>query len=286
MTRSRRSHPATVMWTCLAATAVAVTVAYTVYNYYWTNSPDDTTSESSQVKGKRPNASRDHSDTLEEWLVHYGKSVGSGSRSTALSRHPLTFESTRSGLPKLTVYLNNTLIWNPSQDPQCPNYAFKLNAIPLLHIMSEYFDVYCIAQIRSTAEQADIRQLLDPGRRSQPTTHAPSVSADNDNAPETMDPRKLLFCQTTKGKVHIVRHLQPLVHVDADLDSVVGLATFIPHMIWLARPATLPLEPSPDHSTTTTGPETPQSSDLRTVWDLANVCVFDITHHESIGPPH
>ncbi|KAJ1953436.1 hypothetical protein IWQ62_005990, partial [Dispira parvispora] len=283
MPRSRRSHPATVMWTCLAATVVAATVAYTVYNYYWTNNADDTTSESEQGKGKRSNASPNDSDTLEEWLVHHGKSVGSESRSTSSSLYGLTSKPTRSALPKLTVHLNNALIWNPSRDPQSPNYAFKPNALPLLRIMTKYFDVYCIAHIRSTAEQMDIRQLFDSGRRSQSTPPS-STETGKDSAPEEMDRRKLLFCQTLKGKDHIVRHVQPLVHVDADLESIVTLATFIPHMVWLARSTTLPVEPSPDHSRV--GPEPPESSNLGAVWNLANVRVFDITHHESVAPPH
>ncbi|RKP36160.1 hypothetical protein BJ085DRAFT_6862, partial [Dimargaris cristalligena] len=100
-----------------------------------------------------------------------------------------------------TLCLNHTLIWNPSKDPASPNLAFKPGALALLQALTTHFDLYLIATVESPVHQAHLTDLLrDP------------TSATDPRIP--IDSRKLLFCQSSPGKSHIVRHIDPQIHID------------------------------------------------------------------------
>ncbi|KAI9340789.1 hypothetical protein DFJ73DRAFT_605788, partial [Zopfochytrium polystomum] len=95
------------------------------------------------------------------------------------------------------------ILWSPSRDPLHPNYAFIESAMPFLHslVASPRYIVHLIAVISSDREQAQIQNLL---------TRTARLTQSG------LDSRRILFCDTEEGKVHIVRHISPHTHVDSD----------------------------------------------------------------------
>lgn len=93
-----------------------------------------------------------------------------------------------------------TLLWNPSPDPESPNYGFLPQSVPFLQklLYSSVYDVYLITEVTSVAEQDHVLELLR--------------SAGLEEA--GLDMRKVLFCSSAEGRAHMVRHLEPSLHVD------------------------------------------------------------------------
>ncbi|KAI8390978.1 uncharacterized protein BYT42DRAFT_555077 [Radiomyces spectabilis] len=126
---------------------------------------------------------------------------------------------------KLTISLKNTILWNPSSDVDVPNHAFHEHATTLLSRLSQLYDVYLLISVGSKEEQDQIQHLLD---------HAGLIGSDG------LDKRKILFCSTEEGKIHIVRHVEPYMHVEGggELDdggnSVKKLQPFVPKLLWIA----------------------------------------------------
>jgi len=135
----------------------------------------------------------------------------------------LFYQSKRSLLPKrplkkklLTISLDKIVLWNPSQDPAVPNYAFVESVVPQLRQLCERYDIYLIATVSNPKEQAQIEHLIftsDLARRNQ------------------LDIRKVVFCQTPEGRSHIVRHIEPHIHVDSEADVVNLLRLSISRLI-------------------------------------------------------
>ena len=56
----------------------------------------------------------------------------------------------------------NTLFWNPSQDPQNPNFAFKESCMTFLIRLLQMHHVTLIQLVHSDQEQLQIQGLLEP----------------------------------------------------------------------------------------------------------------------------
>ncbi|KAL1916772.1 uncharacterized protein VTP21DRAFT_5476 [Calcarisporiella thermophila] len=104
----------------------------------------------------------------------------------------------------ITISVKNTVLWNPSPDPTTPNYAFLENAVPILRHLSQYYSVHLIATTSSQMERDQITSLL---------TSAGLFSKGG------LDRRRLLFCESEQGKVHIVRHLESAVHIEGGVGN-------------------------------------------------------------------
>ena len=46
-----------------------------------------------------------------------------------------------------------------------------------------------------------------------------------------LDFNKMVFCLTWEGKAHIVRHIEPHIHIDTDVDVINKLRVSIPKMV-------------------------------------------------------
>ncbi|KXN68538.1 hypothetical protein CONCODRAFT_9211 [Conidiobolus coronatus NRRL 28638] len=118
---------------------------------------------------------------------------------------------------KCTISLNKVILWNPSPDPKVPNFAFVESVVPALTQLCERYDVYFIALVNSQIEQDQILNLLN---------HSELVLKHQ------LDTRKILFCNSVEGKSHIVRHLEPYIHVDNEIDVIYKLKSYI-HKLYL-----------------------------------------------------
>ncbi|KAJ3001543.1 hypothetical protein HKX48_002815 [Thoreauomyces humboldtii] len=80
-------------------------------------------------------------------------------------------------------------------------------------------NIYLITVVTSDEEEEQIRALLD----------ASNLYAYG------LDVRRVLFCSTEEGKAHVVRHVDPAVHVDSNDDVIARLAPFIRRIIRVKR---------------------------------------------------
>ncbi|KAJ3196928.1 hypothetical protein HDU82_001606 [Entophlyctis luteolus] len=148
-------------------------------------------------------------------------------------------------LPKgasISISLNNIVMWNPSPSPSSPNYAFTSQSLrflnTLLHLSSSTLpypstspppptvgrspppnriNIHLICTVSSDAQKQQILDLL---------------SSSGLFAKNALDRRRVLFCETVLGRVHVVKQLGCLVHCDDD-DAV--LTQLLPHVKRLIR---------------------------------------------------
>ncbi|KAI8332712.1 hypothetical protein EDC96DRAFT_526397 [Choanephora cucurbitarum] len=131
----------------------------------------------------------------------------------------------RKNKKRMTISLKNTVLWNPSPDLETPIYAFRENSIQLLTRLSYLYDIYVIVHVNSREEQAGIEALL--------------ANASQGLFKELIDPRKIIYCSEEEGKVHIIRHIDPFVHIEGgwerdDGEEIVkALKPFVNKLIWL-----------------------------------------------------
>ncbi|CAO3666469.1 unnamed protein product [Umbelopsis ramanniana] len=122
----------------------------------------------------------------------------------------------------MTISLKNTILWNPSSDVDSPNHAFQEKATHLLQQLSNYYHIYIIVHMNSPAERDQIDEMLT-----------------NSGMFKFIDRRKLLYCETEEGKIHMIRHLEPAVHIeggwerDDGEDIVRKIRTFVGKVVWV-----------------------------------------------------
>ncbi|KAI8089827.1 uncharacterized protein BX664DRAFT_261992 [Halteromyces radiatus] len=120
---------------------------------------------------------------------------------------------------RVTISLKNTILWNPSSDVAIPNYAFHEHGQTLLSQLIQHHEVYIIIHVTSEEEQEEMKKLLE--------------------SLEGLDLRKVLFCSTEEGKVHLIRHLEPQLHIeggweyDDGEDMIRKLRPFVSKLIWV-----------------------------------------------------
>ncbi|TPX69051.1 hypothetical protein SpCBS45565_g02669 [Spizellomyces sp. 'palustris'] len=121
----------------------------------------------------------------------------------------------------MTISMKNIVVWNPSPDPTTPNHAFRESALPFLHslVSNPSNQVHLIMVVTSDQEEAQVRTLL----------HSSGLYTAG------LDPRRVVFCSTEEGKAHIVRHIEPHVHVDSCDDVIKRLAPFVGRIIRVQR---------------------------------------------------
>ncbi|KAI8078147.1 uncharacterized protein B0P05DRAFT_587388 [Gilbertella persicaria] len=130
----------------------------------------------------------------------------------------------RKNKKRMTISLKNTVLWNPSPDVDTPIYAFREKSIQLLARLSYLYDIYVIVHVNSEEEKANIGALL---------ANASNVFK------ELIDPRKIIYCSEEEGKVHIIRHIEPFVHIEGGWEMDDGeeiiktLKPFVNKIIWL-----------------------------------------------------
>ncbi|KAI8146028.1 hypothetical protein BJV82DRAFT_509977 [Fennellomyces sp. T-0311] len=124
----------------------------------------------------------------------------------------------------MTLSLKNTVLWNPSSDVNTPNHAFHENAAIALTRLTQLYDVHVVIHVGSKDEQEQIQRLL---------TNAGLLDKG------VLDSRKILWCSTEEGKIHMIRHIEPHIHIeggwelDDGEDIVRKLRPFVSRLIWV-----------------------------------------------------
>jgi hypothetical protein len=112
------------------------------------------------------------------------------------------------------------LLWNPSLDLQSPNFAFKESAIQFLkRLLKDGWKLYLVSIVKSDEQQESIKGLLQ----------------DSNLQKLGLQEHRVLYCSTSEGMVSIVRHIQPSIHLDTNIENIRDLASFIPKCV-LLRP--------------------------------------------------
>ncbi|CAB4433399.1 unnamed protein product [Rhizophagus irregularis] len=88
--------------------------------------------------------------------------------------------------------MKNTLLLNPSSDLDSPNHAFIENIVPFLHQLSKIYVIHLICPVSSEQEK---QQILGRLRNSKLFSS------------KVIDERRVLFCESDQGKIHIIRKL-------------------------------------------------------------------------------
>ncbi|KAI9003881.1 hypothetical protein DFJ74DRAFT_647119 [Hyaloraphidium curvatum] len=140
----------------------------------------------------------------------------------AAARRPA---SARKPQRKLTISAKDIILWNASPDPESPNLGFLPQAAPFLHALlrSNAYDLHLITESASAAERDAVLELL----------RSAGLEASG------LDFRKVLFCSSAEGRAHMVRHLEPHVHVEpagrSEPEAVAGLWKHVPRVIRVVK---------------------------------------------------
>jgi hypothetical protein len=91
----------------------------------------------------------------------------------------------------------------------------------LQSLLDHHYDIYLISVVSSTEEEENIRSLIQ-------------VSGWLKHG---LDSSKILFCSTEQGKVHMVRHVDPSLHMDWNPEVLIELSPFIPLLFAVPKPS-------------------------------------------------
>ena len=97
-------------------------------------------------------------------------------------------------------------------------YALLDGVVDRLNELAQAFDVYLITVCHSDEAEQEIMAALDAAKLFVPG----GLSRD-----------KVLYCETVPGKAHIARHIDPKVHIDADVESLRLLQPHIPSVFFV-----------------------------------------------------
>lgn len=118
--------------------------------------------------------------------------------------------------------LIKVVLWNPSSDVSSPNHAFHENVVALMDTLAKMHEIYLIVHLNSEEEQQQVTHLLEKS-----------------GLLASLDARKILYCSTEEGKIHMIRHIEPHIHVeggwelDDGEDIVRKLRPFLQKVIWV-----------------------------------------------------
>jgi hypothetical protein len=93
--------------------------------------------------------------------------------------------------------------------------------------LSLIYDIYIIIHVDAEEDATPFQRLMmDEGL----------FSSD-----AGLDSRKILFCQTEEGKIHIIRHIEPFCHIEGGLENDDGeeivdkLKPFVSKITWITQ---------------------------------------------------
>lgn len=108
-------------------------------------------------------------------------------------------------------------------------YAFQENSIQILTRLSCLYDIYVLVHVNSDDEKQAIQRLLE------------NASSTDGLFVDGVDNRKIIFCSEEEGKIHIIRHIEPYIHVegggekDDGEDIIQKLKPFVSKLIWIHK---------------------------------------------------
>lgn len=138
---------------------------------------------------------------------------------------PVALSDLRSHLPGIktvTISAPGVLLeeWDPEKFEE--GAIVKPDAAEIVKELASGMHVYILAHVGSDVGEAVIRaaletsNILGPGIRQLP-------------------PHRLIFCEKLKGKVSLVRQIEPQLHIDGSSETLEELQRFIPHLYQVVR---------------------------------------------------
>ncbi|GMH37272.1 hypothetical protein BSKO_05145 [Bryopsis sp. KO-2023] len=153
-----------------------------------------------------------------------GSSPSGGPGSVEQARPvPLSrLRSQLSGIKTITMSVPGVLLeqWDPSQLEE--EATVRPDAAEIVKEMASCMNTYLMSQVSSDIGEAVVRGALE----------AAGVIG---KGPRQVPPHHLILCDTLKGKVAVVRQIEPELHVDGDHNTVSELQRFIPQQLHIFR---------------------------------------------------
>jgi hypothetical protein len=88
----------------------------------------------------------------------------------------------------------------------------------LLNKLAQFYDIYVIIHLNTNQEHHQIQQLLT-------------------NANLLLDKRKVLYCSSEQGKIHVIQHIRPTIHVEGGCEQDNGMRVVeqlqVERIIWI-----------------------------------------------------
>lgn len=127
-----------------------------------------------------------------------------------------------SGVKTVTLSVPGVLLeqWEPSQLEE--EATVRPDAAEIIKEMASCMNTYLMSQVSSDIGEAVVRGALE----------AAGVIG---KGPRQVLPHHLILCDTLKGKVAVVRQIEPELHIDGDHNTVSELQRFIPQQIHVFR---------------------------------------------------
>eukprot|EP00301_Raphidiophrys_heterophryoidea_P015786 c24631_g1_i1.p1 GENE.c24631_g1_i1~~c24631_g1_i1.p1 ORF type:complete len:209 (+),score=38.87 c24631_g1_i1:60-629(+) len=120
-------------------------------------------------------------------------------------------------LPSVSISTNNILVEHQGTGPIWRAIESGVEAVKLV---SKKTDVFLITLVASDEDEAAVLRALE---------NAGMFDQGN------VDKIKCVFCSTVPGRSSIVRQLEPHIHIDTDIDLVVGLSPHIRKMVLIGE---------------------------------------------------
>ncbi|KAI9593402.1 hypothetical protein BDF19DRAFT_448650 [Syncephalis fuscata] len=209
-TQSLALHNSGIAATVVVATA-AVAIGFYLYRRLWFGGGGDSNNNDPNVarNGRRSNNG------------NLSAGSGSGKSANAVRR-------------AMTISLRNVILWNPSPDPSTPTLGFLQHAVSLLRYYAANYDLYLIMPVTTIEEKDEVmRMLSDAGLLAPAKNTDTSAKTNQQSSGACLDEHKVVFCETSEGVAHIVRHLTPAIHIDADLETIRLVRTFVGRLVWV-----------------------------------------------------
>ncbi|KAJ3281902.1 hypothetical protein HDU79_010395 [Rhizoclosmatium sp. JEL0117] len=129
----------------------------------------------------------------------------------------------------LSISLNNIIVWNPSPCPNDPTFAFQPDALRFLTSLLQSPQRPVVHLISTVINPTQTELILD-------------LLRSNGLFSKGLDQRRVLFCDTVQGRVHLVKHLGSVVHVDDDDQVLIDLVPHVKKLIRVKRSVKVTVE--------------------------------------------
>jgi len=138
---------------------------------------------------------------------------------------PVPLSDLRSHLPGIktvTISAPGVLLeeWEPERFEE--GAIVKPDAAEIIKELASGMHVYILAHVKSDVGEAVIRAALE-------------MANILGQGIRQLPPHRLIFCEKLKGKVSLVRQIEPQLHIDGSSETLEELQRFIPHLYHVVR---------------------------------------------------
>jgi len=126
------------------------------------------------------------------------------------------------GIKTVTISAPGVLLeeWDPEKFEE--GAFVKPDAAEIVKELAAGMHVYILAHVKSDVGEAVVRAALETSN-----VLGPGI--------RQLPPHRLIFCEKLKGKVSLVRQIEPQLHIDGSSETLEELQRFIPHLYQVVR---------------------------------------------------